>query len=68
MVGGSDRGEMSAVGWLEERRGEEEMDEVGDTDIGEEKPESCRTLLASLAVRGLTIVVAKRSSSSGPPT
>jgi len=68
MVGGSDRGEMSAVGWLKERRGEEEMDEVGDSDIGEEKPESCRTLLALLAVRGLTIVVVKRSSSSGPPT
>ena len=68
MVGGSDRGEMDAVGWLEERRGEEEMDEVGDTDIGEEKPESCRTLLASLAVRGLTIVVAKQSSILGPPT
>ena len=44
------------------------MDEVGDTDIGEEKPESCRTLLALLAVRGLTIVAAKRSSSPGPPT
>lgn len=63
MVGGSDRGEMDAVGWLEERIGEEEMDEVG-----EEKAESYRTLLASLAVRGLTIVVAKRSPSSGPPT
>ena len=57
---------MDAVGWLEERTGEEEMDEVG-----EEKAESYRTLLALLAllaVRGLTIVVAKRSPSSGPPT
>lgn len=57
---------MGAVGWLEERTGEEEMDEVG-----EEKAESYRTLLALLAllaVRGLTIVVAKRSPSSGPPT
>lgn len=44
------------------------MDEIGDADIGEEKPESCRTLLALLAVRGLTIVVAKQSPSSGPPT
>jgi hypothetical protein len=54
---------MDVVGRLEERMGEEEMDEVG-----EEKAESYRMLLALLAVRGLTIAVAKRSPSSGPPT
>jgi len=42
------------------------MEEVGDAEIGEEKPESCRKLLALLAVRGLAMAVTKLSSSSGP--